>query len=320
MQGIFFGAPIMRFREALERNSRMAEIVNLNGLDIRFEIHGEGIPIVYMTGGFYPLEQGRLMAERLTALGYKVLLWDRPNTGESGLLFKGDSLLEIWADKLRELLQYTGLAPAFISGGSAGGLASLYFAYLYPAEVKGLIFSSPPTDDQEIWEAMMQGTFLARAAAADKGGMAAAFGPTDEMLDLFNWPDQFERVAQKKQQLLSMNPQAFAETMRAWARSFMDGGLPYFAGLSNEQLATINIPTIVFSGAGGFHPQHTAEALHMRLPQSTLVISTEYYAETLDQILQDVEAKGDEYFDAALAGRIDEFVRASVQVFNRTKG
>ena len=298
----------------------MAEIVNLNGLDIRFEIHGEGIPIVYMTGGFYPLEQGRLMAERLTALGYKVLLWDRPNTGESGLLFKGDSLLEIWADKLRELLQYTGLAPAFISGGSAGGLASLYFAYLYPAEVKGLIFSSPPTDDQEIWEAMMQGTFLARAAAADKGGMAAAFGPTDEMLDLFNWPDQFERVAQKKQQLLSMNPQAFAETMRAWARSFMDGGFPCFAGLSDEQLATIKIPTIVFSGAGGFHPQHTAEALHMRLPQSTLVISTEYYAETLDQILQDVEAKGDEYFDAALAGRIDEFVRASVQVFNRTKG
>lgn len=298
----------------------MAEIVNLNGLDIRFEIHGEGIPIVYMTGGFYPLEQGRLMAERLTALGYKVLLWDRPNTGESGLLFKGDSLLEIWADKLRELLQYTGLAPAFISGGSAGGLASLYFAYLYPAEVKGLIFSSPPTDDQEIWEAMMQGTFLARAAAADKGGMAAAFGPTDEMLDLFNWPDQFERVAQKKQQLLSMNPQAFAETMRAWARSLKGSGFPYLAGLSNEQLATINIPTIVFSGAGGFHPQHTAEALHMRLPQSTLVISTEYYAETLDQILQDVEAKGDEYFDAALAGRIDEFVRASVQVFNRTKG
>jgi pimeloyl-ACP methyl ester carboxylesterase len=290
----------------------MAEIVNLNGFDIRFEIHGEGIPIVYMPGGFSPLEQGRLMAERLTALGHKVLLWDRPNTGESGLLFKGDNLLEIWAEKLRELLHYTGLSPAFISGGSAGGLGALYFAYLYPEEVKGLIFSSPPTDDHEIWEAMMRGTFLARAEAADRGGMAAAFEPTDGTLDLFNWPDQFERVAQKKQQLLSMNPQAFAETMRAWARSFMDGGLPYFAGLSNEQLATISIPTIVFSGAGGFHPPHTAEALHMRLPRSTLVISTEYYAETLDQILQDVEAKGDEYFDAALAGRIDEFVRSMV--------
>jgi pimeloyl-ACP methyl ester carboxylesterase len=291
----------------------MTEIVNLNGFDICFEIHGEGIPIVYTPGGFYPLEQGRLMAERLTALGHKVLLWDRPNTGESGLLFKGNNLLEIWADKLRELLHYAGLSPAFISGGSAGGLGALYFAYLYPEEVKGLIFSSPPTDDQEIWEAMMKGTFLARAEAADKGGMAAAFEPMDGMLDLFNWPDQFERVAQKKQQLLSMNPQAFAETMRAWAQSLIASGFPYFAGLNDDQLATINIPTIVFSGSGGFHPPHTAEALHMRLPQSTLVISSEYYAKIWDQIHHDMEAKGDEYFDAALAGRIDEFVRSSVQ-------
>ena len=156
----------------------------------------------------------------------------------------------------------------------------------------------------------MKGTFLARAEAAEEGGMAAVFEAADGMLDLFNWPDQFARVAQKKQQLLSMNPQAFAETMRAWARSFIDGGSPYFAGLSDEQLGTINIPTIVFSGAGGFHPLHTAEALNMRLLQSTLVISSEYYAEIWDQILHDSEAKGDEYFDAALAGRIDEFVQS----------
>src|SRR6185369_9538568 len=122
--------------------------------------------------------------------------------------------------------------------------------------------------------------------------------------------DQFEQVAQKKQQLLSMNPQAFANTMRAWAQSLIASGFPHFAGLNGDQLATINIPTIVFSGSGGFHPAHTAEALHMRLPQSTLVISSEYYAKIWDQILHDMEAKGDEYFDAALAGRIDEFVRS----------
>ena len=93
----------------------MAEIVNINSFDIRFEIHGEGIPIVYTPGGFYPLEKGRLIAERLKPLGYKVLLWDRPNTGELGLLFEGGNLLRIWADKLRELLYYTGLSPAFVS-------------------------------------------------------------------------------------------------------------------------------------------------------------------------------------------------------------
>src|SRR5258705_13453779 len=98
-------------------------------------------------------------------------------------------------------------------------------------------------------------------------------------------PPSPRRGSYKKQQLLSLDPQVFAETMRAWARSFMAGRRSYLAGLSDEQLATINIPTIVFSGPGGFHPQHTAEALHARLSHSTLVISAEYYAETWDQIL-----------------------------------
>ncbi|HEU0294571.1 MAG TPA: alpha/beta hydrolase [Anaerolineales bacterium] len=288
----------------------MAEIANLNGFEIRFEIHGEGIPIVYTPGGFYPLEQGRVVAERLSSLGYKVLLWDRPNTGGSGLLFRGDNLIQIWANKLRDLLHYTGLSPAFVSGGSAGGLGSLYFSYIYPAEVKGLILIAPPTDDQEIWAAIEKETFLERAEAADEGGMTAALEAAGGMWDLFIWPEQFERVPQKKQQFLSMDPQTFAEAMRAWARSLMAGERPYFAGLSDVQLAMINIPTIVFSGPGGFHPQHTAEALHERLPQSTLVISAEYYAEAWDQILRDIEEKGGEYFDVALAGRIDEFVRS----------
>ena len=138
----------------------MAEIVNINGCNIRFEIHGEGIPMVHTPGGFWTLERGRAVAERLSPLGYKVLLWDRPNTGESGLIFEGDNLLQIWADKLRELLHYTGHSPAFISGGSGGYLASLYFAYLYPAEVKGLILISMPTDDKETWNSIIQDTFL----------------------------------------------------------------------------------------------------------------------------------------------------------------
>ena len=290
----------------------MAEIVNLNGFDMRFEIHGEGIPIVYTPGGFWTLERGRAVAERLKPLGYKVLLWDRPNTGESGLLFQGDNLLQIWADKLRELLHNTGHSPAFVSGGSGGYLTSLYFAYVYPTEVKGLILISPPTDDKETWENIKKDTFLERADAAEKKGMAAAIESASGMWDFFNWPDQFERVPQKKQQLLSMDPLVFAETVRAWARGLTASGPPYLAGLSDEQLATIKIPAIVFSGSGGDHPQHTAEVLHERLPQSELVISAEYYAEAWDQILRDMEEKGGEYFDASLAGRIDEFVRSIV--------
>jgi pimeloyl-ACP methyl ester carboxylesterase len=288
----------------------MAEIVNLNGFEMRFEIHGEGIPIVYTPGGFWPLERGRAVAERLKLLGYKVLLWDRPNTGESGLWFLGDNLLRIWADKLHELLHYTGHSPAFVAGGSGGYLTSLYFAHIYPAEVKGLILISPQTDNQEIWANITKGTFGDPAEVAEEKGMAAVVEVTGNMWDFFDWPDQLGRLPHKKQQFLSMNPVEFAETMRSWARWLTAGGRPYFAGLTDEQLAAIHIPALVFSGIDELHPPHTAEALHAKLPKSELVITTEYYAESLDEILHESEEKGGEYFDVAQVDRLDEFVRS----------
>jgi hypothetical protein len=74
--------------------------------------------------------------------------------------------------------------------------------------------------------------------------------------------------------------------------------------LTDEQLAMINVPTLVFSGLDGIdglHPRHTAEALHARL-----VITSEYYAETLEKMMRESEEQG----DAPLAGRMDEFVRS----------
>jgi len=290
----------------------MAEFVTLSGLDIRYEIHGEGIPIVYTPGGFYLLEKGRVLAKRLKALGYKVLLWDRPNTGGSGFLFAGENIFHVWAEQLNDLLHYTGFSPAFVAGGSAGGLTSLCFAYLYPEEVNGLIFMAPPTDDKDFWDFIIQNTFLASAEIAETNGMSAVIEAEGGIGDLFSWRDQFQQAPQKKQQFLSISPTAFAKTMRTWANSLTTSNHPQLAGLSNEQLAGISIPTIIFSGASDDHPQHAAEALHQKMANAELVITTEYYAETLDQTLKECEEKGDEYFDAAFAGRIDEFVRSVI--------
>ena len=290
----------------------MAETVTLNDVEMRFEVHGEGIPIVYTPGGFYPLEKGRLFAERLKTLGYKVLLWDRPNTGASGLLFEGENIFQVWADRLCELLDYTGFSPAFVAGGSAGGLCSLYLACVHPEVCKGLIFMAPPTDDQGFWNFIIYSTFLAPAEIAEKNGMNAVIEASSGMGDLFNWQDQFQRVPGKKQQFLSMNPLMFTKAMSTWAHSLTAGGHPHLAGLSDGRLASINTPSIIFSGASEDHPLHAAEVLHEKLSKSELVVTTEYYAETMAQILQDSAEKGDEYFDAAFVGRIDEFARSLI--------
>jgi hypothetical protein len=81
MQRIFFGAPITLFRKALEKEFKDDRDCKPQWRRFTLRNSWGSIPIVYMPGGFSPLEQGRLMAERLAALGHKVLLWDRPNTG-----------------------------------------------------------------------------------------------------------------------------------------------------------------------------------------------------------------------------------------------
>jgi pimeloyl-ACP methyl ester carboxylesterase len=208
------------------------------------------------------------------------------------------------------LLRHTKHTPSFVAGGSAGSLASLRFALTYPGEVKGLIVIAPPSDSPEMWQMIATETFLKRATLAEQHGMAAALEAEGGSWDFFAWPDQFARMPHKKQQLLAMNPQDFAAAMRTWADSIMRGERPHLAGLRDEQLAAIKIPAIVFSGLDEVHPQHSAETLHGRLGQSTLVVSTQHYARDLEQIVHDMATKGPESFDVALVGRIHEFVQA----------
>jgi hypothetical protein len=152
-------------------------------------------------------------------------------------------------------------------------------------------------------------TFVTPAELAENEGMQAAI---DSGGGLFGWREQIERTPQKENELLSMDPFTFARTMRAWAQSFTKHGHARFAGLSDQELSSIEIPAIVFSGpdvGAGAHPQHTAKELDEKLPDSVLVLSPEYHRDAWDDILEQIEKKGGEYFDASLVDRIDQFIR-----------
>jgi pimeloyl-ACP methyl ester carboxylesterase len=292
----------------------MSETLKLGDLEVRFELHGAGIPMVFTPGGFSSLDQARPLAQALAGIGYQVLLWDRPNTGGSSLAFERDDMFQLWADTLHALLEHTNHKPCFVAGGSAGSLTSLRLAHAQPEGIRGLIVIAPPNDAPQMWQGLAAETFLKRAAIAEEHGMAAALEAAGSVWDFFDWSDQFARAPHKRTQLLAMNPHEFAGRMRAWANMTMMGEHPERAGLNDAQLAAIKIPTIIFSGLDDVHPQHTAEALHARLPQSTLVISSEHYARTLPQIVQDMQQKGPQYFDLALVGRIDEFVQSRLRL------
>ncbi len=102
----------------------------VDGVSIAYEVVGEGRPWVLTPGGRFSKDYPgvRELAVALAEQGNRVLIWDRPNCGESEVCFRGDSESEMQADVLAGLLRELDLAPAVIIGGSGGARVSLLAA------------------------------------------------------------------------------------------------------------------------------------------------------------------------------------------------
>src|SRR3954453_9149222 len=107
---------------------------DVDGISIAYEIIGDGPPWVLTPGGRYSKDYPgvRELAVALAARGNRVLVWDRPNCGESDVCFRGDSESEMQADVLAGLLPQLDLAPAVVIGGSGGARVSLLAAHRHP--------------------------------------------------------------------------------------------------------------------------------------------------------------------------------------------
>ncbi|RYD81317.1 MAG: alpha/beta hydrolase, partial [Sphingomonadales bacterium] len=69
-------------------------MIDINGVGIAYEIIGSGDkPAIITPGGRFTKETPgvRDLAEGLAKSGYKVVIWDRPNSGESDVCFEGES-------------------------------------------------------------------------------------------------------------------------------------------------------------------------------------------------------------------------------------
>ena len=74
----------------------------------------------------------RPLAGALAAGGLRVLLWDRPNCGESDVQFYGQTESHMRAETLHGLLTALDAAPCIIAGGSGGARDSMLTVMLYP--------------------------------------------------------------------------------------------------------------------------------------------------------------------------------------------
>src|SRR5581483_387758 len=112
----------------------------VNGLQIAYDIVGEGRPWVLTPGGRFSKDTPGLreLAEALAAAGNQVLLWDRPNTGASEVCFEGDNESAMQADTLAALLRHLQMTPAVVAGGSGGSRVSILTAARHLDVARGL--------------------------------------------------------------------------------------------------------------------------------------------------------------------------------------
>ncbi len=240
----------------------------VNGLTIAYEMVGDaGQPWVLTPGGRFSKDYGgvRELATAIADAGNRVVIWDRPNTGESDVTFEGSSESVVQADALGGLIRALDLGPTIIAGGSGGSRVSLIAAGRHPDLTKALA----------IW--WISGGPLGLIAlgyhycsdsirAAWQGGMEA-------VVELPEWGEVLERNAGNRTRMLALDPQDFIATLERWMVTYCPCGEELVPGLTAAEQATLTIPTLVFrSGASDMnHPRATSETIAAALPDAELV-------------------------------------------------
>jgi pimeloyl-ACP methyl ester carboxylesterase len=236
------------------------------GIGIEYELLGKpGAPTIVLTpGGRFPKDGMRELGEALVAGGKQVLLWDRPNCGESEVSFAGESESELNAQVLLQLIRTLKLGRVALLGGSAGSRVSLIATARDPELVSHLMVFWISGEPIGMAHLAVSYTF--------ESAMAATLGGMEAVAALPSWAPAIASNPRNREIILSQDRDKFIETMQSWARSFVYSDISPVPGLSPEDFAKIRMPTLIYRNGKGdlYHPPRTTDKVHKLIPQSIL--------------------------------------------------
>ena len=138
---------------------------DVNGINLYYEIHGTGRPLVLLHGG---LGSGEMFGANLTALAaeHQVILPDLQGHGRTADI---DRPLEIplMADDIAALIDHLGLEKPDVVGYSLGGGVAFFTAVKYPAKVGRLVMAAAHIRRDAIPPEMLAQQAQVSAAAAE---------------------------------------------------------------------------------------------------------------------------------------------------------
>lgn len=241
---------------------------NILGIDIAYDIIGDGERTAAITTGgrFGRDTPGALeLAETLAQSGYRTVIWDRPNCGESDVCFIGDNEWTLNADMLAGLLRTLNMAPALVYGVSAGSRVSLLTAKRHPDVVRKLAIQ---------W--VSGGPFMVGVHIplyCSNAAFAALAGGMEAVLEDPALQDSIRKNPSNRERILALDVGSFVATMKRWSDALIPIGDSPVPGLLIEDFQGLLVPTLVFnsSHADYFHGRQYTEQIARLMPNASLV-------------------------------------------------
>lgn len=207
----------------------------VNGLNLYYEIFGEGAPLILLHGGFGAVEMFGPLLPQLAA-GRQVIGVDLQGHGRTADIDR-PLRMELMADDIAALIQHLRLGQADVMGYSLGGGVALQTAIRHPQVVRKLVVVSMPCRRSgsypEVAEAMLQ------------------FGP--------------QTAESMKQSPMYQLYAAIAPRVEDWPRLVSKMGEALRVDYDwTQDMAGIQAPTLLVVGdADSFPPQHAVEMFQL---------------------------------------------------------
>jgi pimeloyl-ACP methyl ester carboxylesterase len=214
---------------------------SVNGLNMYYEIHGAGMPLVLIHGGGSNIQTtfGRILHQ--LAGSYKVIAVEMQAHGHTADIDRPLSF-EQDADDIAELLRQLQIDSAAIFGFSNGACTALQFAIRHPGKTKKIIVAS---------------TFYKKS------------GAPDWFWEMMAKPS-FEGMPQAyKDAFLKINPDTTA-LHRMYERDV--ARMQNFSDITEEQMRSINVPALIICGDRDVLTTAHAAEMHRILANSRLAV------------------------------------------------
>ena len=251
----------------------------INGIRIRYEVHGSGPPLLMMApGGFdstiekwssaLDVWKGVRPLETITDR-YTCIAYDRREAGKSGGKVERLSWA-IYGHEGKGLLDHLGIPKAYVIGGCMGCSAAIAFGAAYPEATLGLALHFPVGG--VLWRAKglrwfnehlnyvsTQGFDAVVKLAKEKGsfGNAPAAGP---------WASTIATDDEFAQAYATQDMDRYIALLKVTTRTLFDRDTS--PGAEPEELMALKVPAVIIPGADPDHATSAARYLQECLPRA----------------------------------------------------